>query len=451
MITRKGSSVVNRRNFLGVSGTIALTPLIGSRESSIAINGVKPNERNTEQIEKIAGLTPDKLLSQYRHYLFDDFLPFMDKFIIDHEMGGFLCNTDRSGKNLTGNKSAWFDGRGIWVYSFLYNRVKKDPLYLETAKKTVNFVLKMRPREGEFWPGAYTREGIPLSDTQSDIYGNLFIAEGLAEFSKACGDAKYWNIAKEILSVCLNIYDREDYAYRVYYAPSPSYVHAPRVLGHWMVFLRTSYSLLSHRPDPEVEKIAVRSIDAVMNYHYNSEFALVNEVLHHDLSRPEGPLSQFVYSGHVIETMWMIMDEAIRTRNRKLFDLASERFKRHVEVAWDDVYGGVFRSLDDVEHNIWKLDKVLWAQEEVLIATLCMIEHTGDPWALHWFDTMYKYVLDKYPLEKHGFALWNNGGDRKMTFVEEGTRVENYHHPRHLMLNILSLERIIDAGGKAVF
>jgi len=80
-----------------------------------------------------------------------------------------------------------------------------------------------------------------------------------------------------------------------------------------------------------------------------------------------------------------------------------------------------------------------------------MIEHTGDPWALEWFDTMYRYVLDKYPLEKHGFALWNIGGDRKVTFVKDGARVENYHHPRHLMLNILSLERIIKAGGKVVF
>jgi mannose/cellobiose epimerase-like protein (N-acyl-D-glucosamine 2-epimerase family) len=444
---------MNRRHFLEASGTIALTPLIGNRESATAkpTNMVEAKENKMEQIEKIAGFTPEELRSQYRHYLFDDFLPFMDKFIIDHEMGGFLCNTDRSGKRLNTNKRAWYDGRGIWVYSFLYNMVKKDPSYLETAKKTVDFVLKIRTNKNEFWPGSYSREGIPLSDTAGDIYGNLFLAEGLAEFSKACGDAKYWNIAKEMLLTCLSIYDREDYVYPVDYGPNATFVHAPRVLGHWMVLLRTSSGLLYHNPDPEVEKIARRCIDAIMNYHYNPEFALLNEALHHDLSRPEGPFSQFVYTGHVMETMWMIMDEAIRTKDRKLFDLACERFKRHVEVAWDNIYGGVFRSLDDVEKNIWKLDKVLWAQEEVLIGTLCMIEHTGDPWALQWFEKMYRYVLDKYPLEKHGYSLWNIGGDRKVTFVKEGVRVENYHHPRHLMLNLLSFDRIIHAGGKVVF
>jgi N-acylglucosamine 2-epimerase len=87
----------------------------------------------------------------------------------------------------------------------------------------------------------------------------------------------------------------------------------------------------------------------------------------------------------------------------------------------------------------------------VLIGTLCMIEHTGDPWAFQWFDTTYRYVLDKFPLAKHGYPLWNIGGDRKVTFVENAVRVEQYHHPRHLMLNLLSLDRIIHAGGNVVF
>jgi hypothetical protein len=56
----------------------------------------------------------------------------------------------------------------------------------------------------------------------------------------------------------------------------------------------------------------------------------------------------------------------------------------------------------------------------------------------------------KYPLKKYGYSLWNLGGDRKVTFIKEGIRVENYHHPRHLMLNILSLERIIKAEGKVI-
>jgi hypothetical protein len=42
-------------------------------------------------------------------------------------------------------------------------------------------------------------------------------------------------------------------------------------------------------------------------------------------------------------------------------------------------------------------------------------------------------------------------GNRQVEFEEfkkRPKRVENYHHPRHLMLNILSVERMIKHGGK---
>ena len=66
-------------------------------------------------------------------------------------------------------------------------------------------------------------------------------------------------------------------------------------------------------------------------------------------------------------------------------------------------------------------------------------------------EKTYNYVMENYPLKKHGFPLWNFSGDRKMTFVEEYERIENYHHPRHLMLNILSLERILKNGNRPLF
>jgi mannose/cellobiose epimerase-like protein (N-acyl-D-glucosamine 2-epimerase family) len=142
------------------------------------------------------------------------------------------------------------------------------------------------------------------------------------------------------------------------------------------------------------------------------------------------------------------MDEAVRRKDRTLFEPAAARLRRAVEVAWDDVYGGVFRSLNDAEANVWFTDKVLWAQEEVLIGTLLAAEHAGNAWAREWFVKMYNYVHDKWPLAKHGFPLWDNGTDRKVTFVPHSTRIENFHHPRHLMLNLLASTRLLDRGGK---
>jgi mannose/cellobiose epimerase-like protein (N-acyl-D-glucosamine 2-epimerase family) len=206
--------------------------------------------------------------------------------------------------------------------------------------------------------------------------------------------------------------------------------------------------MLETEPDPEIEKIAARSVDSIMNRHYNPAFGLTSELLNHDFSRPGPPYDQMVATGHSIETLWMVLYEAVRRKDRKLFDEAARRFRYHVEVATDRIYGGVFHDLTNVDRNLWRVEKVLWAQEEVLVGALWLVEHTGAAWARDLFANQYAYVREKYPLKKHGFSGWINQGDRKVTFVEHYNRVENFHHPRHLMLNILALDRMIERGGK---
>jgi len=445
--------MMRRRNFIGASGALALTAVVPGCSTGNT-SGREAHEEKTHKsmkISAIAGLPVEELLNRYRQYLFDDFLPFMDAHIIDHEFGGFMCNADRMGNLISTDKRTWFDGRGLWVYAYLYNNLKNDPSYLDTARKTADLLLKMRPSGNEFWPWSYTREGRLINDSSPDIYGNLFIAEGLAEFSRATGDEQYYDLAKEIVTSCLCVYDRENYMYAVTYGPSADQLTGPRVLGHWMVFLKVATTMLYVKGDSDIEMIADRSIDALMNRHYVPDFDLMIEVLTHDMKVPEGPFSQFSYPGHIIEVLWMVMDEALRKKDQGLYDIAVKRLKRHAEVAWDDVYGGTFRCLENIDRNIWKVDKVLWEQAELLIGTMSMIEHTADPWAFDWFEKTYNYVIENFPLRKHGYPLWDVGGDRKMTFVNEAVRIENYHHPRHLMLNILSLERIIKAGGRPSF
>ena len=110
-------------------------------------------------------------------------------------------------------------------------------------------------------------------------------------------------------------------------------------------------------------------------------------------------------TGHALETLWMIMFESERLKDRLLFKRASELFKRELEVFWDDVYGGVLHSMQNVDKNLWGeigLQKALWLQEEVLIGLMSIIEHTGEQWAKDWFSRLYSYVLDKFPLKQYG-------------------------------------------------
>ena len=137
--------------------------------------------------------------------------------------------------------------------------------------------------------------------------------------------------------------------------------------------------MLEKRPDPELEAIAERCVDAVMNYHFNPEYRLFNEYVNHDLSRIDNDYGQ-VATGHGLETMWMVMFEALRRKDNNLFETAAQRLKRSMEVFWDDIYDGMLAGLDHVDKNIWNISKSLWLQEEILIGTLHIIEHSGHQW-----------------------------------------------------------------------
>ncbi|MEW6752161.1 MAG: AGE family epimerase/isomerase [Candidatus Latescibacterota bacterium] len=395
----------------------------------------------------LAGYTLTELGDLYRHDLFADYLPFHHRYVVDHELGGFTVFVDRDGTPVNTDKGTWYLGRGIWTYSFLYHHLDPDPAHLEAARKAVEFTLARRPPGDEFFPVTFSRLGEPVAPPEAFFYGTLFVANGLAEYSRAAGDPSYWDIARELVHVCVRRYDREDYAPESLGAGGPV-VPAPRIQGHWMCLINTISSMLESRDDPGLLAILDRSLEAVLHYHHNPEFDLNNEVLNHDLSRPANDFAQFVRTGHSIETFWMILHEALRRRDRGLWDLAASRFRRHLEVAWDYVYRGAFHTLQHVERNEWVLQKVQWLQSEVLIGTLCLLEHTGDPWAREWFGRTYRYVRERFVLRQYGFPLWIDYADRRVTLARHAARAENYHHPRHLMLNLLAVERMRGRGGR---
>jgi len=452
---------MNRRDFFGLSSAASAVLLTGLHPAcrddprapapAAAFVPHAPLASPGKGVELFTPAELARIKRQYEYDLYEDFLPFMDKHVVDHEHGSFMCTADRDGTRLSTDKSAWFTGRGIWVYAYLYNNLTHDPKHLEIARRAVEFILRTKPEGDGLWPTAFTREGEPKGAPDARTYGDLFIASGLAEYSAASGEPRYWDEAKGLLLKCLRLYDRPDFAPEIvndYRLPGAAPLPGARVQGVWFCTLSLATTLLSHRPDAEVAAVAARCIDAIMNRHWNPEYGLNNEVLEHDFSRPKNGLARFVYTGHCIETAWMVMEEALRRKDKTLFDTAAARLRRYIEVAWDDVYGGVFRSLNDVEANVWFTDKVLWAQEEVLIGTLMAAEHAGSAWAREWFVRMYDYVHDKWPLARHGFALWDVGTDRKVTFVRHASRIENFHHPRHLMYNLLASTRLAGRGGR---
>lgn len=437
---------VTRRNFVRTSGLASLGLLtiggLGSC-SSITTEG-SGGKVDGSKINSLAGLSLKELHDRFYKELFDRFVPAMDKYSIDHEYGGFMCDFNISTRELiSSTKRTWYQGRGIWVYSFLYNNLKSDPSYLQIARKAIDFIMKLKPQGDSFWEMNYTREGQSLSEP-GDLYGDLFVAEGLAEYSKASGEKQYLQIAKEIIFNCLDRYDRPAYVYDISYAPGRPNIRGPRVLGHWMLFLSISSQILSQGPDQDLEALADRAIEAILKYHMNEEYQILNEVINHDLSLPENEFSTFSVIGHGIETLAFVMAEAVRRKNVELFNKSKDAFKRHVEVASDKLYGGYFEVLFNANAYTWSPSKSTWCQQEVSIGALLMIEHQGEQWEQDCFSDLDAYMQEK--MARPDFAFWTFGGGRKVD-KPNLTTLEHYHTPRYLMRSLLALQRIMERNG----
>ncbi len=333
-------------------------------------------------------------------------------------------------------------GRGIWLYSYLYNNLEKKDRYLDIATKAVKFVLKHQPTGDNYWPDRWTREGEVMGQGKG-IHGDNYIAEGLAEYAKATGERKYMDLAIETNFKTLKLYDKPDFR------DNQSRITGGRHSWHSLLFLWFATSILLYEPDADLEKQVNRFIDEILNYHQHPEFDLMNDVINHDLSRCENPkYSRVGGCIHAKECYWMMMYEAVRTKDKALFDLVAERFKRHSVVSEDDVYGGMFGDLLNVDENIWGLRKIWYSMEFVLQGTLLLIEHTGTQWAKDMFSKQFAYMQEKFTLKQYGYPLWIRVTDRKASTLPKCTKKDIYHHPRHLMLNLQCINRMIERGGK---
>ena len=445
-------SRMQRRQFLSgalASGTLAQFCLAADKTEghlSISVKG--------KVISRLAGYTLPQLRDLYHQDLFDGWLPFIRRYIIDAQYGGFLCNADFDGTIVNHGKNALFEGRGVWVYSYLYTHFGKNPVYLDIARKSVELLRKSQPAGDDLWCTALGRDGTPASPPGKLIPTDLGIAEGLAAYAQASGESEALHTAKQLLWKCVRTYGSAEYFPSVgqgYLGRSAAALPGARILGSWMILLRTAAQIMEIDPDPAVKALSEQCTEAILQHHFSSEFGLNTELLMHDLSRPANEYGGLVNLGNTYESTWMILDEAERRKDTTMFQLCAERFRKHLETGWDSVYGGVFHTLLNVDENRFALNKILWAQTEVLVDALYIYERTGAQWAGDIFSRMYSYVREKYPLMSHGSPLWMYESGRKAEFGEFVVlpkRVENYHHPRHLMLNLLRIERMIAHGGR---
>ncbi len=436
---------MKRRTFVGSAGAGLLA---ACRQKQPAAPGQAKSQ------VRLAGMTPAELQARCHDDLFNVMLPFWDRHGVDHEFGGVMHGLDYDGTLAHSDKLLWFQGRAIWVYSFLYNNFGKDPRHLQIAAKTREFVLRHAPQPDGWWAELLARDGRILRGFQGDLYGMYFVAEGLQEYAWAAGHEESIQMALGLLKKLHRHIENPG----IMIPGTPAAGVRPQ--GLWMVNLNIATQMLRRWKDPEVDALARQAVDAVINRHFNPDIGLNNENLNFDFTRPAGEETKSLL-GHSIETLWMVMDEAHRKRDPRLWDLCAERIRRHIEVGWDWVYGGLSQWVN-VDHGdyIWPVErpvgtdlefrfrgeyhymKTLWSLNEIMVACLKIFERTGAEWAERFFGMAQKVIDGKFSRKRFGQPGYMLFADRRMVQQPHVRRQDNYHPPRQLMLNLLTLEQM---------
>lgn len=447
---------VRRRDLLG--GAMAALALGSCASAAEPATPEQPAAAASGRLPTtIAGMTLRQLRDDFHDRLFRQYLPFWEKGAIDQQFGGFLCELNDDGSVASDEKYSWYQGRGLWVYSFLFNEFGKDPRWLKIAQRGRDFMVrKLYAGEGR-WHERLRRDGTMIEGVGGTVYGALFAALGLGEYYLAAGREEDLELVKTTLTAAVAAYDDRRYNdthTTLYTSVKPSFTGF-RTQGHSMVLVTILSRLVARCPDPLFRRLLDEHVDRIVNKFWNPDYGIVNEMLDHDYGRI--PLTaDHMFAGHSLETLWIVVQEAVRRKDRAMFDTLVGRIHRLIEMCWDYVFegwgDGNFFVFQSPQHSIGpEYDiKTMWAQCEVLVACMLVLEYTGQPWAKEWYDRTRAFALRALPSPAPG--VWRQAVNRQGQDIQRAgistKRKDNFHQVRYLMFNLLSLDRMLKNDGR---
>lgn len=378
----------------------------------------------------MADIDFSKLAERYRSELFDNVVPFWLDKSQDHEYGGYFTCLDRKGDIFDTDKFIWLQGREVWFFSMLCNRVEKRPEWLECAVQGGEF-LRRYGHDGNYnWYFALTREGKPLVEPYN-IFSYTFATMAFAQLSLATGNDEYAEIARKTFDRILERRDNPKGRWNKQTDVRP-------LKGFSLSMILCNLALeIEHLIDPAIlQQTMDECLHEVMDVFYRPELGLLVENVAPDGSLSDSFDGRLINPGHGIEATWFIMDLGRRLSRPDLISKAVQIALRTADYGWDKQYGGIFYFMDRKGAPQQQLEwdqKLWWVHIETMIAMLKGYALTGSQEALDWFlrvdDYAWSHFKDtEYP---EWFGYLNRRGEVLLP-LKGGKWKGCFHVPRGL-------------------
>lgn len=371
------------------------------------------------------------LAEQYRQALLDDVIPFWAEHGVDWEHGGYFTCLDRDGTVYDTDKFVWLQGRQVWTFAMLYNRVEPRPEWLRIAQHGMDFLCANAMDDGGNWYFALNRQGAPLVQPYN-IFSDCFGALALGQIAVATGDDEAAHLA---VRTYRNILARQDNPKGQYNKRVPG-TRPLKGFALPMILSNLALELADVLPADEVEQTVDASVHEVMDVFLDADRGLVYENVAPDGSQVDSFDGRLLNPGHGIEGMAFILDIARRRNDGALAERAVDTILSILDYAWDDEYGGLYYFMDAQGHPPQQLEwsqKLWWVHLETLVALMLAYRQTGCEACWSWYQRVHEYAWQRFPDPGYGewFGYLTRQGEVLMP-LKGGKWKGCFHVPRAL-------------------
>lgn len=372
-----------------------------------------------------------KYAQPYKAELLESVVPFWMKHSRDNEFGGYFTCLDRKGEVFDTDKFMWLQGREVWLFSMLYNQLENKQEWLDMALHGAVFMEKYgRDREGN-WYFSLTREGQPLIQPYN-IFSDCFAAMAFGELYKATRREEYRETAFRTFT---NILKRQENPKGNYNKAFPG-TRPMKSFSLPMILCNLSLIMEEVIGTEQVNRTIPPLIKEVMEVFYDPSSGLILENVAPDGGFVNSFEGRLINPGHTNESMWFMMDLAVRNNDQALIEKSVEILLRTTEYGWDKKHGGIFYFLDVKGHPTQQLEwdqKLWWVHIETLIAMAKAYKLTGNEKCLEWFETIHHYTWEHFKDTEYPewFGYLDRQGQPLLT-LKGGKWKGCFHIPRGL-------------------
>ncbi len=364
-----------------------------------------------------------------KNYLINNVLPFWLNNAIDEQYGGIFTCLDKEGNIYGEEKSVWFQGRALYIFSNTYNRIDKNQKYLDAAKKIYDFLPNCSDTDGRMF-FTVTREGKEIQKRRY-YFSETFAAIACAEYYIASGNEEAKEKAEMYFDIAYDIYSG-----KVKTAPKCNIENAPyKALSPAMIMLSTAQVLRKINKE-KYDKIAKETVEEIL-LHMTDKGLLENVSLNNEFV--DTPTGRIVNPGHSLEAAWFLMAEGIYQNDDKLKKIGKDIIDISMELGLQN--GGIIAFTDCMGKPPVALEwdmKLWWPQCEAIIANRLCYEIFKEEKYLKNYEALKEYAFDKFADKEHGEWYGYLHYDNTPSTTLKGNIFKGpFHLPR--MLIILAL------------